>query len=346
MPILLDEINTITTKRIMPGVADNYFKAGPLMAYLRNRFTRKWTGPTIQENYLYKPMKGGARTKAAPFDVTARQTFTGIQFAPKYYYTNVTEFKEDLEVEMAGPEAMFNKLRIDMRTAALTLSAILEIALFRHGQTGRTQHINGLEEMLTNGTDNTFSGGPFTTYGGQLRSDVSPALNSPTGLVAANVAGPISFRILEHSFMSCVIGNERPVTGLTTNRGLGYIAETFHPSQRVDTVDPEINWPGMKFNTATILVGQYVPGADGVNDADLGDYSAANETFWWLNPGPKGDDAYMRLYIAASPAFAFGFTGFKGARDDNQVSGQVQVALNLTGRAPRYSRALYGISSV
>lgn len=345
MAILLDEVNTITTKRIMPGVADNFFKAGPLMAYLRNRFTQKWSGPTIQENYLYKPMKGGARSKGASFDISPRQTYTGIQFTPKYYYTNVTQYKEDLEVEMTGPNAMFNKLRIDMRTAALTLSAILEIALFQHGQTGRTEHINGLEEMLNDGTNASWGGTTFTSYGLQTRADVSPALNSPAGLVAANVAGPISFRVLEHSFMSCVIGNERPVIGLTTNRCQGYIAETFHPSQRVDTVDPEINWPGMKFNTATILVGQYVPGADGVNDADLGNYNAANETFWWLNPGPKGDDAYMRLYIAASPAFAFGFTGFKGARDDNQVSGQIQFAGNLTGRAPRYSRVLHGITS-
>ena len=221
MAILLDEVNTITTKRIMPGVADNFFKAGPIMAYLRSRFNRKWSGPTIQENYLYKPMKGGARTKAAPFDITSRQTFTGIQFTPKYYYTNVTEFKEDLEVEMAGPEAMFNKLRVDMKTAALTLSAILEIALWRHGQTGRTEHINGLEEALTNGTDGTFSGaGPFTSYGTQTRTDVSPALNSPTGAQAANVAGPVSFAVLERSFMSAVIGTERPKFGITTNRGM------------------------------------------------------------------------------------------------------------------------------
>lgn len=46
--ILLDEVNTVATKRIMPGVVDNYFKAGPLMAYLKTRFTQKWTGPIIQ----------------------------------------------------------------------------------------------------------------------------------------------------------------------------------------------------------------------------------------------------------------------------------------------------------
>lgn len=348
MAIQLDEVNTVATKRIMPGVVDNYFKAGPLMANLKTRFTRKWAGPQIQETYLYKPMKGGAYAKGTTFDVTKRQTFTGMLFTPRYYQVNVTEFLEDLEVEMAGPTAMFSTLKVDLGNAALTLSSILEIAAFQNGQNvssvDRTLELNGLEEAFTNGTDTTWTGKTFTSYGGQLRASVSPALNSPTGLVAASNA-TTSFRVLEHSFMSCVIGAERPKMGLTTNTMMGFIAETFSPQQKIDVLDPEINWPGLKFNTATIMVSQYCPGAYGVNDADLGNYLSSNgETFWWMNPGPQGDDAYIRLYIAQSPKFAFGFTGFKGARDDNQVSGQTLFAGNITCRAPRLSRALYGFT--
>ena len=349
MAIQLDEVNTGATKMIMPGVVDNYFKAGPLMAYLKTRFNRKWTGPQIQENYLYKAMKGGAYAKGATFDVTKRQTFTGMLFTPRYYQVNVTEFLEDLEVEMAGPTAMFSTLKVDLGNAALTLSSILEIALFHNGQNvggvDRTLEVNGLEEALTNGTDTTWTGATFPIYGGQTRASVSPALNSPTGLVPASNPAT-SFRTLEHSFMSCVIGAERPKMGLTTNTMMGFIAETFSPQQKIDVLDPEINWPGMKFNTATIMVSQYCPGKYGANDADLGNYLAsAGETFWWLNPGPQGDDAYLRLYIAQSPKFAFGFTGFKGARDDNQVSGQTLFGGNFTCRAPRLSRALYGFTS-
>lgn len=84
MPILLDEVNTVATKRIMPGCVDNFFKAGPLIAYLKSRFTRKWTGPLIQENYEYKPMIGGAYKKGATFNVTRQQTRSGIQFTPRY----------------------------------------------------------------------------------------------------------------------------------------------------------------------------------------------------------------------------------------------------------------------
>lgn len=348
MSILLDDVNTITTKDIMPGVADNFFKSGPVTAYLKNRFTRKWVGPQIQENYLYKPMKGGAYAKGGVFDVTKRQVASGMLFTPRYYDVNVTEYLEDLEVEQVGPHAMFSRIKLDMSTAALTLSAILEIAFFHHGQNlagdNRSLEVNGLEEMLTNGVDQTWAGNIFPSYGGQTRVDVAPALNSPTGLVAASAGPSLMFRVLEHSFMSCVIGSERPKIGVTTNRGMGFVAENFSPQQKIDVMDPEINWPGFKFNTATIVASQYAPGQDGVNDPDLGNYNASSETFWWLNPGPQGDDAYIRFYIAQSPKFAFGFTGFKGARDDNMVAGQILFAGNLTGRSPRLSRSLYGFT--
>ena len=348
MAILLDDVNTVTTKTIMPGVVDNFFKAGPLVAYLKNRFTRRWIGPQIQENYMYAPMRGGAYKKGATFNILKRQTRTGMLFTPRYYEVNVTEFLEDIEVEQVGPNAVFNVVKTDMAEAALTMSGILEIAMFHHGQAlagdDRSAEINGLEEALTDGTNTTWTGATFTSYGGQLRADVSPALNSPVGLISPSF-GSMAFRVLQHSYLSTTIGAEHPLIGVTTNRGLGYISETFLPHQLVDVVDPEINWPGIKFNQSRIVVSQYCPGADGVNDPDLGNYLAsAGETFWWLNPGPQGEDAYLRLYIAQSPKFAFGFTGFKGARDDNMVAGQILFGGNFTCRAPRLSRAGYGIA--
>jgi hypothetical protein len=288
MAILLDEVNTITQKTIMPGVVDNFFKAGPITAYLKSRFTRKWVGPQIQENYLFRPMKGGSYRKGGTFDTTKVTPYSGLLFNPRYYFTNVTQYLEELEVEYAGPHAMFNKVKTDMSIAAMTLSSILEISFFHHGQNlgganDRSGDINGLAEMLSDGVNPSWNGQTFTTYGGQTRADVSPALNSPRGLIPENVNGGINFRTLEHSYQSCVIGAESPKLGVTTTRCMGYIAESFAPQQKVDTMDPEINWPGLKFNRATIVQGNYVPGEEGVDDPNIGNYSTGagnGETFW------------------------------------------------------------------
>ena len=48
----LDDVNTVVTKEIEPGVVDGYFKAGPAVAMARKRFTRKWIGPQIQSNFI------------------------------------------------------------------------------------------------------------------------------------------------------------------------------------------------------------------------------------------------------------------------------------------------------
>ena len=350
LAIQLDDVNATTTKEIMPGVVDGYFKAGPVVAMCRSRFTRKWIGPQIQHNFMYRPMKGGAYKKGTAFNVERRQTRTGMLFTPRYYQVNVTEFLEDIEVELAGPRAAFSVIRTDMQQAALTMSAILEIAAFHHGQAlvgdDRSAELNGFEEAFGSAANASIFGNVFPSYGGQTRADVSPALDAPTGLIAANVAGPMSYRALRHSYFSTIIGNERPTIGVTTNRNMGFIAENFLPHQIIDTTQPEINWPGMKFDQATIVMSQYAPGQDGVNDADLGNYNASTESFYWLNFGPQGDDAYIRLYIAQSSKFAFGFTGFKGAREDNQVSGQILFGGNgPLVTALRLSRAMFGFTS-
>src|SRR6266850_8396894 len=187
---------------------------------------------------MFKPMKGGAYKKGTTFDITRRQTRTGLLFNPRYYEVNVTEFLEDLEVEMAGPRAAFSVIRTDMQQASLTMSAMLEIAFYRHGQAlagdDRSAEINGAEEALNNGIDGSWAGNVFPSYGGQTRADVLPALTPPSGLVAP-LNTTISYRVLRHSYFSTVIGNEAPGVGITTNRLMGFIAENFLPHQIIDT---------------------------------------------------------------------------------------------------------------
>ena len=345
----LDEVNTLTTKRIMPGLVDNFFKNSPVLAFLKRNRYKVWTGgPQIQENFLFRPMKGGFYRKAATFDITKQQTLAGLLFDPKFAEVSVTEYQEDIEVFVRQPQAVLSMVDAHLGDAALTLSAILAVALYHHGQNvaagDRTAALNGFEEALTNGTDLTWDSNTFPNYGSQARVDVSPALNTPTGLIAANVNGAINYRTLEHSYQSCIIGDEHPVIGVTTNRCMGFINENFQPQQRIDTLEPTIGYPGIKFKQATLIEDQYCPGQDGVNDADIGNYSATAETFWWLNPGKEGDASFLNLYFSASPKYQFGWTGFKVAQDSTVVAGQILFGGNFTVRAIRLMRALFGIS--
>src|SRR4051794_7273197 len=165
----LDTLNTVATKRIMPGVADNFFKNDPLMAFMKKRY-QTWDGHTIQENFLYKPMKGAAYKKGGGFDTNKRQTLAGLLFTPRYYYMNVTEYIEDIEVETHGDTAVVSLVKTDLGNAALSLSALLAIAFYSHGQdmtgsggTDRTAELQGLAEMLNDGTNVGWTGQAFPT---------------------------------------------------------------------------------------------------------------------------------------------------------------------------------------
>jgi len=357
----LSELDTATVKEIMPSLADNFFKSGPIVRYCKeNRMKLFEGGTSIQENFIFRPMKGAFYQKGDQFDITKRQTKTGMTFTMKKAYVNVTEFLEDVEIELRSPHAVFDQVKTDLGNAALTMSAILEIAIVKHGQAlagdDRTPAFNGFEEALNNGVDASYQGNVFASYGGQPRADVNGALTPPTGAVAANVAGPINNHVLEQSYQSCVIGEDHPKLIITTSRCGGFINENYQPIQRlVDTKEPVIGWPGIQFKAATIIESQYMPGVDGVNDPDIGNYrttpaagapaGSGSETMLILNPGGEGDDAYFRLHIAASPKFQFGFTGWKVGRDDTQVSGQVLFGGNFLIRCPRLMRFLFDIRS-
>ncbi|HET9258277.1 MAG TPA: hypothetical protein VFO16_24190 [Pseudonocardiaceae bacterium] len=348
--ITLDPVNTATTKNIMPGLADDFFKADPLLEFFKNRHHVYPGGPIIQENLIYKPMIGAAYAKGVGgFNISKRQTFTGLQFGPRYYEVSIPEYLEEVEIEVNGPTAVLSMVKTDMGNGALTMSAILAIDLYHDGQNiggvDHTLHMNGLSEALSDGTNASWDGRTYSSYGQQTRADLGPAIKTPAGFIPANVNGTITYRVLEHSYQSVVIGKEHPVLGQTSNRAMGFIGENFQPAQRVDAVEPTIGYTGIKFKQATIVESQYIPSQDGINDPDIGDYSAASEQFLWLNPGPEGEDAYIKLRVSPSPRFQFGFTGFKPAQDNTVVVGQVLYAGNVTCRAVRLQRWLFGITS-
>lgn len=354
MPLQFDEINTAATKRILPGVADSFFKADPLLEYLKRNRYQVWTGgPQIQENYIFRPMIGGSYTKGKSFNVSQLQTKSGLVFDPRFYYVNSSLFKEDIEVLLntAADNVVLNKVQADLDNCALTMSAMLACAVYRHGQNlggvnDRSEHFNGLEEALTDATTTTYSGLTFPSYGGQDRATVTPALDSPIGMQSATVTA-ISYSALERSYQTCVIGSEAPVMGVTTNRVLAFINENFQPQQRIDQKEPTIGYTGLKFKDATILQSQYCPGQDITQDEidRLGAVRpVTGDIFMWLNPGPEGEKAYIKLWLAGSKQYQFGFTGYKVRQDATMLAGQVLVAGTISVRAEmRLMRILQGI---
>lgn len=342
----LNTIDTITKTTIVPGVQDNVFRNDPLLAFIKRDAMKPWDGgPARQENFQYAVGKGGPYAKGDTRDISQKQLWTGGTVTPRFYDANVTAYLEDLKVILTGPTAAFEYLDGLLQSAALTMSGLLANAAYRHGQnlsgSDRSLHINGLDEALSDGSNNGFDGRTYANYLTVARTSVDSALNSPLTGPTASVSGAITYPILEQAYSSVTIGPEQPNLIMTTNLGLAYIKMAFQAQQRFESADLEFGFRGVKFNGASILASQYCPGTRTATqgDTDLGYATvAAGETIWFLNT------KHLRFYVSSDPLYNFGFTGFIPAQDNSVVAGFYKFAGNLTNQAPRLMRQLYAVT--
>jgi hypothetical protein len=282
------------------------------------------------------------------FDISQVQLATGTTVTPRYYNVPVPAYLEKIKIEMNGPQAVFDYVDLLLQNAALTMSAKLAADAYKFGQnqgTDRTLLINGLDEALNDGTNAGPSGNIFASYLTLTRNDanIGSALNSPMTGPTANVAGAISYPILEEAWNSVVVGQETPDLLVTTNKGLSFIKMVFQNQQRFEnTTSADFGFQGVKFNGSIIVQSQYAPGAATPSTQEtnkLGLSALAGETLWFLNT------KYLRFYVSTDPLYGFGFTGFVPAQNNSVVVGHYRFAGNLTCIGPRYGRVLFGITA-
>lgn len=373
---ILDELNLTTLKEIYPvKIEDNFFADTPFQAYLRDHCLVPFGGGAfMQTTFLYKPMIGGAYAKGDNFNITKRQTLSGLLFDPKYYYVSVPEYLEDIEVENKGKLAVFSLIDTDLTNAMQTISAIIAIDLALHGQGttagvvgNRPKNMNGWLEAINDGKTPGWDGSVFANYGTQARNGaVGSTINSiPLWLGdAAGNTGPLTYNALEESYQDCSIGKQEPNIGVTTKAGYAFAKERMQTQQRfTQERDPVWGVTGFRFNNAMVLKDDYFPSAKyGINDPDLGNYKTGTfdttgmtpdakaglpantvctvgEVFAWLNT------AKWLFRVANSKLFGFGFSGFVPAQDNTRVVGQIKAMCNLECIGPRYNKQLYGIGS-
>ncbi len=354
MALTTSELNTLTQEYIAPGVTDNVFKNDPLLAFLKANQPRRFPGGTnIREVYMYEKEVGAAYDHtdiSSPFSEAITRISEHVTFDVKHYYAKVAINKAIVQVYNKGPEAAFRLIDLHMVNGALKLSEMLALDIYNYGQnkvggdgSDRVLMLNGLSEIvndnvtdswhITDGGSADSDGQTFDQLGTStsgLRSDVSNALDGNV----TEVIGSITYKTMDEKYMEAVIGTEQPNLGVTTNLGYSYIKQKFQPLQRITSLDPNVGFTGLEFNASRIMVSQYAPGtaAPAANTCDEG------EVLWFLNT------KHFRFWVTDDSEYAFGFSGFKGKRDDDLLAGQIKFAGNLTCVAPRLQAQLNQIT--
>lgn len=373
---IVSALTAITKEEIWPRqITDNFFRAIPFFTYLRDKAIMQFDGGVfMQYPYLFRPLIGGSYAPGGSFNIDRVDAYAATQFREKYYEVNVTEFKEEIQVRNRGANAVFSLLDADMKNAMMTITTIIAIAAWRHGQASggavaddRSLDINGLSEALNDGILPSWDGNIFTTYGQQARNGaIGIALNSQPRWIGTNTgaAGKITYEVLEDMYQTASQGNLSPDLGVTSKRGMTLIKNTLQPQQRfMQERDPRYGFEGILLNSARITKDDYCPSAFGVNDPQLGNYLTS--TFSYTDPGAATRGSFPNanvtltvaevlfmvntdtwiLRISTDPEFQFGWTGFKPGQDNTRVSGQVLAAVNLECVAPRLNIHGYGFNS-
>lgn len=360
------DLITLSTRRFIKNaknkILDNIYQNDPVFAYMRDTLKIDFTGGRlIQENFLYDVPTGGPYAKGGSFNITQKLTKQAIQIVPKFYYSNITLYKEDIQVFNNGSdEQIFSIVKAATEEAYTWIGAQLSIGLYLNGQNaGFTNNVNGLAEALNDGTTAGWDGNTYGTYGTITRNGtVGAALNS----TPQNVNGPLEYPRLEEEYGKTTFGDKEPNVIGTTPLGFSYLKEKFQAQQIYEAVtDIKAGITGMKFNGATILRSRYIPGSQisaaalnvAGSDPAVANFmqaltgvanqaypTCAGESLWLMN----ARNPYLNLYISSDPEFRFGFTGFKPAQDNTTIVGQILFAGNVTVPGPRYHRYLFNIT--
>ena len=368
MDPLFDELNATTKEEIYPSVIeDQFFKGAPLLAYFRNEGLHEFHGGSrMQTTFLFRPSFGGPYTPGDSFVTTRVPAISGMKFLPKYYYSAIPEFKEILQVQNTGLNAIYSIVEVDMQNAMQTINAIIAIALYREGQsTSRIKHTNGLSEALNNGLDNSWDGTVYTQYGNHTRNGaVGAALNStPLYVGSVGATGPIQYQHFIESYEDASVGADEPNLGLANKAVMAFALQRIQPQQRFgEEQDPYWGGTGFRFRQARILKDEYAPSLIyGESHSVLGsnltatftsaatvtsksklptsDSVVPGEVFFWLNTRT------LMFRLTNDEEFGFGFSGFIPSQFDTRVVGYIKAAINLQCIAPRLNKMIYGIGS-
>lgn len=370
-----DEIGLTTLFEIYPRVVqDNFFLNSPLLAYIRDHATYPFNGGDyIQNTFIYAPMIGGFYAIGDNFNITKPQTLAGTVFSLRHSEVNVTEYKEDIQVRNKGPLAVFSLINTDLKNAVLTQSAIIAVALNRHGQaagTGVTDNrstaINGWSEAINDGVTNSWDGNYFPTYGTATRNGViGSALNSVPKWCGDSTGAPgmITYNILEEAYQDASIGGEEPDLMVSNKAGYAFMKERIQTQQRfAQERDPIWGVTSFRFNNAMVQKDDYFPSLKyGQNDPIIGNFLTANFTSV-ASPASSSslpgnttiqpnevigmfNTKYLIYRVSNDPEFGGGFTGFKPAQDNTRVAGQVLLDSTLEFTSCRLQKQLYGINA-
>jgi len=350
----LDALNVSTQRHIRrtPILIDGIFQSDAGMAMLKKSCIQPFPGGrVIAGNFTFDTLLGGFYNQGNDFDISQQKTDDQLQWFPKFAQGNVTTTLEMLEVLNTGSDAVYKDVNSQLRNCYNSLGTWLAISQYLpNATTGYSKLLVGYAEAISDGSNNSWNGATYTTYGGLTRSSYNGALTSyvPTTLGGAQ----IEYDDLTDAISECSWGENEmePNILLTTPKGSTSIKKRFQVQQRITESTPVIGFKGFSVENSTVLKSRYCPGQDivtaGKKSKRVADRflnhttggvvatypSVSGETMFIMNMRKPN----IHLHVSTSSRYQFGFTGWKLTANNTKLSGQVLWSGALTLDNPSF----------
>ena len=317
MSLQLSDLDAYVVRKVSPYCADIIYASDPLFVRLESQNREPFTGNSrVSEVVLIGELNGGFMGKGESVDIKYVTTEAAIVVDMRMAWVNITLYAFDA-MNNDGPEAVFSQVELKFLNASLKMAKILATNMYLNGQaTNRQRYLNGLEEWYDDGTN-------FPNVGGQLRTDVNGTANGTVGGLNAYFATLTSFTLAQvnTAYQNACWGSDHPDIIPVTPNGWSLIWQSLQPSMRYGNTDNDlanVGFQNVKFNAADVVISRYLP----TGSSPIGRMFLLNSKYihWWFSQ---------------VPLFQYGWTGFKGAKDDLDVAGQFLVASNILVPSPR-----------
>jgi hypothetical protein len=146
-----DQLTAITNDFFMPTMPDLVFDANPVLSMLHAKGTKPQGGSKIRLPHIYQMSQDGAYFDYAKGSTSAEDQVSAAEYNWKLYRQRVVISVPEIN-RNDGPEGIYKLLKAKMDTAATAIRSVMADDMYDETGTDAGAAINGLPNILGDGT--------------------------------------------------------------------------------------------------------------------------------------------------------------------------------------------------
>ena len=244
-----------TQDKMLPKAVHTIFESNVLFSRLIGS-AKKWSGETMKKTIkVSKNTTGGSFDGYDALDTNASDTKRQLSFDPKFAYKTVSLPLTDVTINKVNETQVINLLEIEVEEAAQDFADDLGTMIYGDGTGNGGKDLNGLGNIVDDGT-------VAATYGGLSRATYTSLKSTVT-----DSGGTLTLDKMAALWGAITDGTQKPTLGVATQTVFDLYSKLIEPKMRIEVDVPMFNngqkgiagFTGLRFKDFPIIVDGKAP---------------------------------------------------------------------------------------